>query len=251
MPTPTPEKDAVLVEVIDSAEDVCEGYQCLKEAFGTQTNDAIWTAFNPGWETPEGQAAGAERMVQRWRSVARDYRGNANEVFLKATLSDPEEPGRRRVVGLAIWSQATAVAGYGDLIAAEDAKIDLDALYPGNETEQRFLRQMIGSMTRKRREHVRARASADPPAVMVLELCGTHPAFQRRGVAGKLVQWGLDEARRRGVPEAVTEASSMGRGAYQKLGFVPQGSDIIYEVDEEFAGRDKPPNLFMLYTSRP
>ncbi|RYC60201.1 hypothetical protein CHU98_g5996 [Xylaria longipes] len=227
----TPDKDAVLVEVIDNADDFTEGYRCMSEAFGRQTHDGIWTAFNPGWETAEGQAAGVNRMVQRW--------------------NDPPRPGaaggRRAIAGLAIWVQASAVEGYGNM-ASDDLKMDLEALYPGNEAEQRFLRQMLRSLTKRRVEYVRGKATADPPAIMALDLCVTHPAFQRRGVASKLVQWGLDEARRRGIPDVTTEASSMGRHAYAKLGFEPQGSDIVYEVDDEFSSRDKPPNLFMLYS---
>ncbi|KAI0442579.1 acyl-CoA N-acyltransferase [Xylaria telfairii] len=240
--TPIDKDAGALVEVMDSVEDFAEAYRCISEAFGRQTHDGIWTAFNPGWETAAGQAAGAERMVQRWRAVTADNRGNPNTVFLKATLAGA-------VVGVAVWVQASAVEGHGN-IAADDAKMDFDALYPGNETEQRFLRQMLRSLIKRRVEFVQTKAAADPPAIMALDLCATHPAFQRRGVASKLVQWGLDEARRRGIPDVTTEASSMGRHAYAKLGFVPQGSDIVYEVDDEFSGRDKPPNVFMLYSRR-
>ncbi len=58
------------------------------------------------------------------------------------------------------------------------------------------------------------------------------------------MEWGLEEARRRGNLEAVTEASVMGRRAYERLGFRPQ-AEIVYEVDEEFRDRDRPSNLFM------
>ncbi|KAI0486114.1 acyl-CoA N-acyltransferase [Xylaria cf. heliscus] len=245
-----PDKEAaVLVEVIDNEEDFTEVYRCISEAFGRQINDGIWTAFNPGWDTPEGQAAGAVRLVQRWRSVATDNKGNPSTVFLKATLPDDGGGSRRAIVGFAIWVQATAVEGHG-YIVSDDTKMDFEALYPGNEREQRFLRQMLHSLIKRRVEFVKgkAAAAADPPAVMALDLCATHPAFQRRGAATKLVQWGLDEARRRGIPDATTEASSMGRHAYAKLGFEYQGSDIVYEVDDEFSDRDKPSNVFMLYS---
>ncbi|KAJ2969946.1 hypothetical protein NUW58_g9845 [Xylaria curta] len=85
---------------------------------------------------------------------------------------------------------------------------------------------MLGSLLRRRLEFVGERAAANPPSVMALDLCTTHPAFQRRGIGAKLVQWGLDEAHRRGIP----------------------GADIEYELDDEFKGRDQPANVFMLYS---
>ena len=75
------------------------------------------------------------------------------------------------------------------------------------------------------------------------------PALQRRGIAGKLTKWGLKESERRGgleaVLEAVLEASAMGRPVYERLGFKAEGTEIPYNVDEEFAGRDMPASVFM------
>jgi GNAT superfamily N-acetyltransferase len=81
--------------------------------------------------------------------------------------------------------------------------------------------------------------------VLVLDLCAVDPAHQRKGIARALVQWGLDEAKRRGDLELILEASSMGRHVYAQMGFEAQGSDIDYLVDEEFASRSRPANLFM------
>ncbi|KAI8632448.1 hypothetical protein F5Y19DRAFT_462881 [Xylariaceae sp. FL1651] len=247
-PTTTPDKEGLLVEVINNAEDFEESYHCISEAFGRQAHDAIWIAFNPGWDTSEGKARGIKRIVERWHSTTSDNKGNANTVFLKATLPDPDRPGRRIIVGFAIWVQASAVEGYGD-ITSGDLSGTMEALYPGNKSEQRFLEQMSRSLVKRRLEYVKSKATASPPAIMALDLCATHPSFQRRGVASELVQWGLDEARRRGIPDLTTEASSMGRHVYQRLGFQPQGPDIVYEVDEEFSSRDKPPNVFMLFST--
>ncbi|KAI1298923.1 acyl-CoA N-acyltransferase [Xylaria venustula] len=248
--TETTDKEGPIVEVVTNADDFADAFGCVSQAFGHQVHDAIWEAFNPGWETPLGQAAGAERLSRRWNSTTHDNKGNPNAVFLKATLPDPEHPnGCRKTVGFAIWVQISVVEGHGDTqlgAALDDAS--LQALYPDNETEQRFLRQMFHSLFKARVEFVRRQGAADPPAVMALDLCATHPAFQRRGVASRLVQWGLDEAQRRGIVYATTEASSMGRHAYARLGFRPQGGDLVYEVDEEFQTREKPPNLFMVYS---
>ncbi|KAI1281138.1 acyl-CoA N-acyltransferase [Xylaria sp. FL0933] len=249
--------DDLLVEVINNEEDFTDAYHCLAQAFGAQIHDAIWTAFNPGWDTPSGAAAGAARLARRWKNTTYDKQGNPNAVFLKATLPDPEgahahssggsnSPGRV-TAGFAIWVQISAVEGRGDtsLGAALDAAAT-KALYPDNETEQRFLQQMFRSLFKSRVAFVKDQADAAQPAVMTLDLCATHPGFQRRGVASALVRWGLEEARRRGMAYATTEASSMGRHVYARLGFRPQGSDIVYEVDEEFRDREKPSNLFMV-----
>ncbi|KAI1348157.1 acyl-CoA N-acyltransferase [Xylaria sp. FL0043] len=246
----------LLVEVINNEEDFTDAYHCLSQAFGAQVHDAIWTAFNPGWDTPSGAAAGAARLARRWKATTYDEQGNPNAVFLKATLPDPEgahahgsgnSSSGRVTAGFAIWVQISAVEGRGDTslgAALDDAATK--ALYPDNETEQRFLRQMFSSLFKSRVAFVKAQASTEQPTVMTLDLCATHPAFQRRGIASALVRWGLEEARRRGIVYATTEASSMGRHVYARLGFRPQGSDIVYEVDEEFRSREKPPNLFMV-----
>ncbi|KAI0523652.1 acyl-CoA N-acyltransferase [Xylaria bambusicola] len=248
-----PREETPLVEVINDEESFTDAFESVSEAFGTQAHDAIWEAFNPGWQTPEGRASWVTRMVSRWKSTKTDNKGNPNAVFLKATLPDPshENPGphrRRKTVGFAIWVQISAVEGHGDTDLGALGDDVLEALHPGDDREQRFLKQMLQSLFKSRVEFARAKASADPPAVMALDLCATHPAFQRRGVASRLVRWGLEETRRRGLRYAVTEASSMGRFAYASLGFRPQGEDVGYEVDEEFSDREKPPNLFMVYT---
>ncbi|KAI0541130.1 acyl-CoA N-acyltransferase [Xylaria digitata] len=246
--TAVPDNDTVLVEVVSDTGDFPEVYRCISEAFGRQVHDAIWIAFNPDWETPDGQAAGAERMARRWKSATTDNRGNPNAIYLKVTLPDPHQSGRRITVGFAVWVQVSSVEGYGAENSGELSDAVAEALHPGNESEQRFVQQMFRSLLRARVEYVNSKASEENPAVMCLDLCATHPAFQRRGIASKLVQWGLDEAHRRGIASATIEASSMGRHVYRRLGFRPQGSDLVYEVDDEFSDREKPPNVFMVYS---
>ncbi|KAI1818449.1 acyl-CoA N-acyltransferase [Poronia punctata] len=244
-------EETPLVEVISDPADFADAYRCCSEAFGRQVNDATWIGFNPTWDTPEGQAGGAERMAKRWQSTTTDDKGNPHTIFLKSTVPDPGRPGQRVIAGFAIWIQATAIPGgqHGDLISDNPDEmrklLNLESIYPGNETEQRFILQLFNSLLKRRHEFVRE----NPPSVMVLDLCATHPAFQRRGVASRLVQWGLDEMRRRGIKYATTEGSAMGRHVYKRLGFEPEGIDIMYEVDDEFADRELPPNLFMIHSS--
>lgn len=233
------------IEVIDQAEDFTSGFECAAKCFGDQINDAVWTVMNPGWNTTEGKSAGAARLVDRWKSTTTNKDGNPNTIFLKATLPDPQRPDRRVLVGFAIWAQLSMVEGYGDKPSTDLSKsVDLEALHPGNPTEQRFLSQACASLLKQRVETVQSKEGSSPPATFVLDLCAVDPGFQRRGIALKLVQWGLEEAKRRGL-EATTEASAMGRHVYAKLGFKPV-ADVEYVIDADvIKGRTMPPNLFM------
>lgn len=236
----------LLVELIDQPEDIVQAFDCVCEAFGRQTQDGIFLAMNPGWETPQGKELRAADMVARWRATTKDKNGNMNTLFLKATLPGSEQKTERIIVGFAIWVQASSVQGYGDLPVDDLSKVmDLEALYPGNAPEQRYLCQLMASLHRRRNEIIKEKATAEPPMVMVLDLCAVDPSYQRKGIASKLVQWGLDEARRRGNLEAITEASSMGRHVYEKMGFQAEEPDIEYLVDDEFESRRRPPNTFM------
>lgn len=236
------------IEPIDGSEDIIQAFDCVCEAFGRQAQDGVWIAMTPGWETPAGRSLGAARMVARWRGTTKDKSGRPNTVFLKATLPCPQQENKRIIVGFAIWVQASSVAGYGDPAVREEELGDvmnLEEIYPGNKAEQRYLCQTVASLHRQRSEVIKAKSMEDPPAVMILDMCAVDPAHQRKGIARALVQWGLDEAQRRGDLEAITEASAMGRYVYRQMGFVPQGSEIEYLVDEEFASRSRPSNIFM------
>ncbi|KAJ7075009.1 acetyltransferase [Mycena belliarum] len=226
------------IELIDSASDFEQGFDALRNAFGTQMHDGIWDALYPSWDTPAGRAQGVARLIKRWETC-----NPAFTTHLKATLPDPDKPGSRRIVGMAIWCQFSAVEGQGEP-PQEGVPADFAAYFPGDEAGARYISQLLNSMKKRRFEAIRKKAGAQPSAVIVLDICAVDPAFQRRGAASALVQWGLDEAKRRGGLEAMTEGSLMGRLAYVKLGFRSMG-EIEYEVDEEFAARNRPSNLFM------
>ncbi|KAL8639671.1 MAG: hypothetical protein Q9228_003318 [Teloschistes exilis] len=242
-------KNDVRIEPVTQAGDISRCFEIAAAAFGTQTADGIWMAFNPGWDTPEGKVEGASRMRSRWATSTVDKSGNLNTVFLKAVVPDPEKG--EVIAGMAIWVQGSTVLGHGDVPEADLAKaMDLDALYPKNASEHKYLCQIDKSLTRQRVEAIKEAASQSPPAVLDLELCCVDPAFQRRGAASKLVQWGLDEAVRRGGLEAVTEGSRAGRMVYSRLGFKQDGPEIEYHIDDEFKDRALPSNIFMR-TGRP
>lgn len=233
----------IIVEPVSSADDFAQIFYCVSEAFGRQAKDSVWLVVSPGWDTPEGQERGAAQFTKRWQEIKTNKDGHPNTVFLKATLPSPQDASQRRIVGMAIWQQASFVDGHGDP-PTDDLGADLISLL--DPTNARFATQMFKSLWQRRIAYAKEKVNADPPAIFVLDMCAVDPDFQRRGIAQKLVQWGLDEAKRRGNLECTTEASSMGRGAYQKLGFQPEGTqDMVYEVDEEFQDWDKPPNVFL------
>ncbi|KAJ7808216.1 hypothetical protein B0H14DRAFT_2870544 [Mycena olivaceomarginata] len=210
--------DDLRIEPITDAGDFQPAFICLRNAFGHQTHDGIWTATNPGWDTPEGVARGARELADRWTAS----REKGDTQFLKATLAGPG--AARTIIGMAIWVHASLVPGHGEAIGPAD----FTHLHPDNEPEERYLRQLLDSLHRQRLETLREKARPES-----LQKCAMTPAFQRRGAASQLVQRGLDEAQRRGGLEAITEASEMGRLVYKQLGF-REVQGIEYEVDAEF-----------------
>ena len=234
----------LLVHPVDSADDFAQIYYCISETFGRQINDTIWLSLNSQWESPEGKKEGAARLLKRWQSATQNNAGQLNTVFLKATLPDPQDETKRKIVGITIWQQASFVDGHGDPPQDGPPSAFLAVL---DSTEQRFATQMFRSLWKRRISYAREKAQSDSPAIFILDTCATDPSFQRRGIAAKMVQWGLDEAKRRGGLECTTEASPMGRIVYKKLGFATEGleEDLVYEVEEEFVSRDKPEILFM------
>lgn len=242
-------KGDVRVEPVTQAVDIARCFEIVAATFGTQTADNIWMAWNPGWNTPEGKAECISRMKRHWATATVDRAGNLNTVYLKATVSDPD--GGEVIAGMALWLQASIIPGYGDAPEADLVKaMDLDTLYPGDASAHRYICQVTKSLLRQRNQCVMEAASRSPPAVMIADLCGIDPAFQGRGIGSKMIQWGLDEAVRRGGLEAVLEASTAGRAVWSRLGFKQDGPEIEYHLDDEFRDRRLPSNIFMR-TGRP
>ncbi|KAF5604417.1 gnat family protein acetyltransferase [Fusarium pseudoanthophilum] len=227
----------IRVEPITNPDDFTAAFKAVANAFGHQTHDAIWIAFNPGWDTPEGEKVGTQRLVDRFSHITTNRDGQPNTIFVKATIDNT-------IAGLAIWEQASVVPGFGNPPSDLEASGYFKKLYPGNEKEQRFLAQADKSLFGRRIEIINEKAEASPPAVFVMDLCAVDPKFQKRGLASRMVQYGLDEAKRRNL-ECITEASTMGRSVYLKLGFKQEGSETVYNMDDEFKDRDLPSNVVL------
>jgi len=59
-----------------------------------------------------------------------------------------------------------------------------------------------------------------------LQILAVHPKFQRKGIGGVLLDWGLDRARDKGE-RAYVEASEAGIPLYIKKGFIEVGSLVV------------------------
>lgn len=237
-------QDSTVISPVESEQDLYQANYCVSEAFGRQAKDAVWMMMNPNWDTESGLHLNAQSLIKRWKSTTTNKDGNPNTIFLKATLPDADKDGERKVVGMAIWTQLSYVEGHGDPFNGDMA----EALARLDDTDKRFADQMFRSLWKRRLEYIKqvSESGRNPPAIFTLDLCAVDPAYQRRGIAGKLVQWGLEEAKRRGNLECTTEGSAMGRPVYRKLGFKDEGvGDIVFEVEDEFQSRDKPPNVFL------
>ncbi|KAF7680758.1 hypothetical protein GT037_002409 [Alternaria burnsii] len=234
----------VIIAPFETEQDFRQGQHCLSEAFGHQAKDAVWRLMTPGWDTDEGQTKHAQTLMKRWQSTTTNKDGQPNAIYLKATLPDPDKQGERRVVGMAIWKQLSFVEGYGDPFSSDMTA----ALVDYDEKNQRFATQMFNSLWKRRIAYMHEVEKSDrnPPAIFTLDICAVDPAYSRRGIATKLVEAGLAEAKKRGNLECTTEGSAMGRTVYKRLGFKDEGTgDIEWEVDEEFKAWDKPPNVFL------
>ncbi|EGX88108.1 GCN5-related N-acetyltransferase [Cordyceps militaris CM01] len=238
------------IEVAQTADQVLLAFEPMRQAFGFQTRDAVFTGTNPDWDTPAGAQQAAERFATRFTRATTNAAGKPNSLFLVATVADPAT--RRRVVaGMALWEQASVVPGHGDAPTADEGEdLGVTALFPGDAPRQAYWTAVMGAMHRRRWEVVGSKAAACPPALLALDLCAVDPRFQGRGIGSRLVEWGLREAEARGGLEAVTEASVMGRPVYLKLGFEQDGPEMDFAGVGE-VGKTPLPSLVFLRTRKP
>lgn len=105
--------------------------------------------------------------------------------------------------------------------------------YWPNEEEREYAQHLIDEFNKDRTAYVEA---ANGNAVN-LDILAIDPAFQRRGIGGKLVAWGIDKADELGF-ETIVESSVFGRGLYEKNGFVFQ-KDVTLPQPQKWADRPK------------
>lgn len=236
------DREEVRIELIKDENEMKDYFLCQYETFGMQTKDGFWASMNPNFETEEGRERSIEGVKKRFQKSSA-HNGVGHSWFLKAIVKDLET-GKETIGGIATW---TEMMQSRNPVPTEFDQTILKKMYPENEKEQRFAQQMFQSFVKRRGELVKE-AGKEGRSVMVLDICVVRPNFQRRGLASLLVKWGLRKAEELGQDgqsiECITEASSMGKPVYLKLGFQPE-MELEFKVDEEFKDRQRPPNTIL------
>ncbi|KAH8808488.1 hypothetical protein F5884DRAFT_792397 [Xylogone sp. PMI_703] len=83
---------------------------------------------------------------------------------------------------------------------------------------------------------------------IILEICSTHPDYQRRGAGALHMKWGTELADSIGL-KAYIEASGAGRFLYEQFGFVANPNDwIVVPASEKWRSR---PDIKCYWLERP
>lgn len=175
-------------------------------------NEPFWDAMYPGHTTPEGRRIGGERFVKAKHA-------DPNTLYLKAV---DEHTGE--IAGFAKWNvfrnrfPAPAKAE-GDFWACDEDKA--------------YTQHLMTEFNRDRMAYLK---SNNGNAVN-LDICVIDPKYQRMGIGGLLVSWGIDKADELGF-EAIVESSVYGKGLYEKNGFEFK-KDVTLPLPDKWAGRSK------------
>ncbi|KAJ5455595.1 uncharacterized protein N7458_003859 [Penicillium daleae] len=125
-----------------------------------------------------------------------------DQVMLKVT--DPSNPDM--VVAFAKWVRPSSVSH-----ADHDRRAEGPAVWPESSNGE-LCDRFFGTMGGHHKEIMKERPH------YYLEILGVHPSYQGRGLASKLLRWGLARADEEGV-ETYLSSSPAGRPLYERNGF--------------------------------
>lgn len=136
------------------------------------------------------------------------------------------EGDKYRVVG--VYSAAGVLAGAA---VWQYITPDTPSSVPETDAKERehpsLVNRFFAQMNRTREHHMAGKTYS------FLKLLIIDPDYQRKGLGGKLLKWGIDQAAQQGVP-AWLESSPMGKALYEKNGF----RVVLWDrVDEKRAQR--------------
>lgn len=199
-------------------DDAAELFAICSEAFGSE--DPAWKAYYPLHWTPEGRKAGSERFSS---AMQEDH----HAVYHKAV-----DVTCGTIVAFSIWTVYNArPLQYPPDLPSPD--------YWPNALEAEYGHAIMLDLMRKRHDHIKSVANS----IVHLNTLAVLPAYQRRGIATRLMEWGVDMADQLGFP-CFVEATPAGRPLYQRCGFVIE-EEVLPVMPTKFADREPCRYTFM------
>ncbi|KAF2437782.1 hypothetical protein P171DRAFT_505459 [Karstenula rhodostoma CBS 690.94] len=208
--------------------DIPETFRIMSLSFGSDA--PFINAYFPAHTTPTGQSQGSERLLA-WKNSA------PNSQFLKAVASSKN--GGDVIIGIGIWTYMTEKPP--QTLEEAEGEEEVRKYWP-EEGDREWMRALW-------REYVKPRTGAvvgaEGSGVYVLELLAVHPEYRRLGAGAALVNAGLKAAEKKGVG-AVIESTDAGRPLYEKCGLICEIENMVFNVGEEFGGKETPKLCFMV-----
>jgi len=177
-------------------------------------NEPLWDVMYPSHWIDSGRKIGADRM----RTIKNT---DPQTTFLKAVDESTGE-----IMGMAKWNV------YDNHLPDPAEKKAMGDFWE-NDDEKLYASHMIELFIVERNRAIKQSGGN----LVSLDILTIDPAFQRRGVGTKLVEWGTQKADELGV-EAVVESSVYGKGLYQKHGFCFV-REVTLSPPEKWAGREE------------
>ena len=192
-------------------EDAGELFAVCSAAFGP--DDPAWRAYYPRHWTAEGRKAGTERFLSA-------IKGDHHAVYHKAL-----DVTSGAIVGFSIWTAYDArPLQHPPVLPSPD--------YWPNALEAEYGHAIMIDLMQKRHDHIESVANS----VVHLNTLAVLPAHQRKGIATRLMNWGVETADQLGFP-CFVEASPAGRPLYERHGFVFE-QEITLVLPAQFVARE-------------
>ncbi|KAK3674709.1 hypothetical protein LTR78_005431 [Recurvomyces mirabilis] len=167
-------------------------------------NEPLWDVFWPQHWEAEGRKKGAERMRETRNT-------DAHTKYIKAVDTETGV-----IMGMSKWSI------YANNTLPDMGEIKYIKNFWKDDEELAFATAMTGLFVEERNAAIKASGGN----LVSLDILAIDPKYQRRGVGGKLVEWGTDKADELGV-EAVVESSVFGKGLYEKHGYLFKNDCVV------------------------
>ncbi|PQE13223.1 GCN5-related N-acetyltransferase protein [Rutstroemia sp. NJR-2017a BBW] len=190
-------------------------------------NDEVYSSFFPASAVESGAFRRSHLLRMRKRIVDVGMRG----FVVESDEDDDFWNGEKDILGYAFWSRT------GTSEAAR--KWQTDSLYMKLErgliASEDWYSENFQDRDRdwekiRQFRNLLADNFASVPEYLELATLGVNPKYHRRGIGGKLVQWGIDAAKEEHIP-VVLEGSVSGTKLYSKMGFHITGTDDVDGVE--------------------